>query len=156
MPRLTNSTCKECDTLLYENNTSGLCKKHYRRKWYVEHKEQEVNRSRLQSIKLRTENRAEFNRRERGYQQIWRQKVLDYYGNKCSCCGETEKYFLAVDHINGCSNKERNKAKGTHFYRLVLRNPHLYRLLCHNCNHGRFLNGGICPHKNKTEEGNNG
>ena len=26
-------------------------------------------------------------------------------------------------------------------------------ILCFNCNHGRYLNGGVCPHVNSTTVG---
>lgn len=95
--------------------------------------------------------------------QRWRdirQQVLDYYGNECSCCGETTPEFLSIDHINGGGNGHRKsleangmkKHHGTGFYKWLIDNeyPEGYQLLCHNCN---FAKGhyGVCPHKREEQ-----
>jgi hypothetical protein len=76
--------------------------------------------------------------------------VFQSYGNRCSCCGESEQSFLVIDHVNGGGAVHR-KAKriGVAFYRLVIKEgfPDTYRILCCNCNWGRFVNGGTCPHQ---------
>jgi len=76
-----------------------------------------------------------------------RKQVLLHYGNKCSCCGETEPYFLAIDHINNDGAKRR--IFGNKFYTWIVKNnyPQDLQLLCHNCNYGKYRNGGICPHE---------
>lgn len=91
--------------------------------------------------------------------QRWRdirQQVLDHYGNKCTCCGETIPEFLSIDHINGGGNGHRKsleangmkKHHGTGFYKWLIDNeyPEGFQLLCHNCN---FAKGhyGKCPHE---------
>lgn len=80
--------------------------------------------------------------------------VLDYYGGKCECCGESEPKFLTVDHIEPiASYKKRVELGHTRMYSwLVLNNfPPGYRLLCSNCNHGRARNGGVCPHQEGSQ-----
>jgi hypothetical protein len=78
-----------------------------------------------------------------------------YGGIICSCCGETEFCFLALDHINNNGNKHRkliNNGRGglTFYAKLkVLGFPSGFQVLCHNCNVGKYVNGGICPHKGK-------
>jgi hypothetical protein len=80
-----------------------------------------------------------------------------YGGLKCACCGEEEWCFLTLDHIEGGGNTERfaffkNKyIAGHHMAReLRLRGfPPGYQVLCMNCNFGRRMNGGICPHAKK-------
>ena len=86
-------------------------------------------------------------------------KVIKHYGNECACCGEKELYFLSIDHVNEDGAKHRaeimgSAAKGrrigsTIFYRWLERNnfPDGFQVLCHNCNMGKHMNGGICPHK---------
>lgn len=71
-----------------------------------------------------------------------------YGGYVCACCGETEPLFLSIDHINGGGNQER-KALGRDQYVELARGPVRadLRVLCHNCNRGRWLNGGTCPHE---------
>lgn len=77
--------------------------------------------------------------------------VLQHYSAQvpfCSCCGTSVAAFLALDHINGGGHQHRKETGGGGFWRWLRDNgyPPDFRVLCHNCNHGRELNGGICPH----------
>jgi hypothetical protein len=82
----------------------------------------------------------------------WKQKVIEGYGGKCACCGETHFEFLAADHVKGGGTRERRKfgwrVKAVALYRKIVREgfPPTYRILCHNCNQaiGAF---GYCPHQ---------
>lgn len=81
-----------------------------------------------------------------------------YGGWKCACCGESEKMFLSIDHVNN-NGKDQLKAgdysrSSTHFYRWLKKNgfPEGYQVLCLNCNLGKHLNGGICPHKARCND----
>jgi hypothetical protein len=88
------------------------------------------------------------------YTERLRGLVYEHYGNRCVCCGETERCFLSIDHINGhpLTWQERRKHTGGGYgpYAKIIRAgfPEDIRILCHNCNHGRELNGGVCPHGN--------
>ncbi len=76
--------------------------------------------------------------------------IFDHYGHKCACCGENNTLLLNVDHINNDGNKHRLKVKnslGVYKEIVDLKFPSSYQLLCWNCNMGKYLNGGICPHK---------
>jgi hypothetical protein len=90
-------------------------------------------------------------------QRKLRQKVIDAYGGCCSCCGETEIYFLAIDHIFGNAKEDplrRNNDGGYNFYLQLRKHGYpqgKYRVLCHNCNMGRQCNDGVCPHKSTIE-----
>lgn len=83
-----------------------------------------------------------------------KKRVMNHYGEKCSCCGETEPCFLAIDHIGGDGNSNRKKIGkwGSGFFKWLIKNnfPEGFQILCHNCNMGKHLNGGICPHKGRT------
>ena len=79
-----------------------------------------------------------------------RQAALDHYGHKCVCCGESIERFLTIDHINGAGKEIRKQQGwGQGFYQWLKNNnyPEGYQTLCFNCNCGRALNSGICPHK---------
>ncbi|MGW1617278.1 hypothetical protein ACWCQZ_49875 [Streptomyces sp. NPDC002285] len=67
----------------------------------------------------------------------------------CVCCGVIGSAFLAIDHINGGGRQHRLETGGGGFYTWLRRNgyPEGFRILCHNCNFGRQINGGTCPHK---------
>jgi len=82
-----------------------------------------------------------------------------YGGYRCSCCGETQPLFLTIDHVDeGGADHRRQMSKEGQDYRsatgyktycwLVKHEfPPGFQVLCANCNHGRFRNGGICPHR---------
>ena len=82
-----------------------------------------------------------------------KKEVIDHYGGKCVCCGETELLFLTIDHINnnGAEQRLKNGLKGgssDKSYRWIIKNdfPDDLQLLCWNCNCGRARNNGVCPH----------
>lgn len=84
-----------------------------------------------------------------------KEKCLIYYGKgiiSCSCCGETERKFLVLDHVKGKGNIHRivTKRRGWSMYEWAIKNnfPPIFQILCMNCNGGKELNNGICPHKN--------
>lgn len=75
-----------------------------------------------------------------------------YGGYECSCCGEHTEQFLTLDHKNNDGAMHRaliGRGSGHHLYRWIKRNnfPSIFQVLCFNCNCGRQLNGGVCPHK---------
>lgn len=80
--------------------------------------------------------------------------VLDYYGGKCACCGESNREFLAIDHINKDGAEERKIRKKRNIAVSIISQgfpKDKYRVLCHNCN----MSLGIydyCPHQLPNEE----
>lgn len=85
--------------------------------------------------------------------------VLRHYGNKCACCGEDNPIFLCIDHINNNGNEHRKeiwgnqdrggKQGGKAFIYWIIQHgfPDDLQILCFNCNMGKHLNGGVCPHQ---------
>lgn len=109
-------------------------------------------------ICLRKEKKRRLKIRASSYQrlkvnrQLLKLKVFIAYGGvKCACCGETDPIFLSIDHINNDGRKHRELIGNDKIYRYLFKNnfPKGFQVLCHNCNRGKYLNGGICPHKNK-------
>jgi hypothetical protein len=86
----------------------------------------------------------------RAYQARRRKKVIDAYGGKCACCGESQIEFLAVDHKNNDGNKDRKKFKGNIYVRAIRMGfPDMFQILCHNCNMAKAFYG-CCPHQKQT------
>jgi predicted restriction endonuclease len=86
------------------------------------------------------------------YQQ-YKKVVYDHYGSRCNCCGESNPKFLTVDHVNNDGYTQKTKKgfrrKGNYMYQQIIKDnfPDHLQILCWNCNCGKNLNGGICPHK---------
>ena len=80
-----------------------------------------------------------------------RKALFAMYGDKCACCGESEQRFLTLDHKHSDGKFARYRANGNHFkiwtQAIMEVDPSKYQILCYNCNCGRAVNGGICPHK---------
>lgn len=110
-------------------------------------------------------NHREIRDRENSATREKRAKIKDavfiaYGGYKCACCGETEPMFLSIDHIenNGAEHRreitgKRNSA-GYHTYKWLYDNnfPEGYQVFCMNCNHGKRMNGGVCPHQARCND----
>ena len=135
---------------LYQHD-KDLMKKNY----YENHEERKkINRERW------NKNKEKNNKQQResfpAKLKALKTEVLTYYGNgrlRCVCCGESDLVFLTLDHINGREENDRgwNKKKkaGRVLWSYVKREgfPEGYQTLCWNCNSGRQVNKGICPHK---------
>lgn len=104
-------------------------------------------------------------RKQHDLDQIRKDKVYEAYGGyQCACCGEEVRQFLTLDHINndGASHRrevfgESRTSAGSHrsLYCWIIRNnfPSMFQVLCMNCNWGKRINGGVCPHKVITTKG---
>ena len=104
------------------------------------------------------DTQAEANRK---YRQGLRIDALKAYGGlRCACCGETEYAFLTLDHIenNGAAERRkiagRRESAGTHTYKWLKARgyPPGYQVLCMNCNFGKRMNGGVCPHLGRCND----
>lgn len=88
--------------------------------------------------------------------ELRRDAVFNAYGGAvCSCCGETERKFLTVDHVNGNGNAHRAEIRQNIIDWLYRNNfPDGFQILCYNCNLGKQRNGGVCcPHKEIDRDG---
>jgi hypothetical protein len=80
-------------------------------------------------------------------------QVLAHYGAYCACCGERNRLFLTIDHVNNDGFLHRKTVYSADLPRWLIDNnfPKGFQILCYNCNCGKNRNGGVCPHK--TQEG---
>ena len=124
--------------------------KEYKRNYFKRWKENNIDRVNQYRLKSRDKDKERCKR----WRDINKINVINHYGGKCKCCGETRIEFLTIDHIFGNGNKHRKKVGGgSVFYRWLIKNnlPVGYRVLCYNCNCaiGYF---GYCPHGNISKE----
>jgi len=93
-------------------------------------------------------------------QQIKDAVFAAYGGYVCACCGETEPKFLSLDHIANNGAQWRKETLGsrlatgwrTYHHLLKQQFPAGYQVLCMNCNFGKRMNGGVCPHQTKRND----
>jgi hypothetical protein len=98
------------------------------------------------------EKREKGRANSRRYRMEWLDVIIEHYGAKCVCCGEANKGFLTLDHINNDGSELRKvHGSGLRLYRWIMQNgyPDFFQILCYNCNFGRQRNGGYCPHEVK-------
>ena len=95
-------------------------------------------------------------RRKRHSDRLKAEAYAAYGGATCACCGETEISFLTLDHIANDGARWRkeifrtNKGRGgLSTYAWCKRNgyPPIFQVLCWNCQWGKVLNAGTCPHQ---------
>ena len=132
----------------YVNNVLSI--KEYQKSWREDNQE---------SIKLRR-NKVQDAAYHKNFRRTIKLEIINYYGGKCTCCGETTIEFLTIDHINGGGNKHRKELSGSarrggiNFYKWLKKNkyPSEYQVLCWNCNcsKGAF---GYCPHQQTSQQG---
>jgi hypothetical protein len=144
-PQETSKGCSEC-------RRSGLAKQkkaEREAKRYRENTKDILARNeawRKANISRWESKQREYRNRKRMEQ---RNQVLVHYGGKCACCGESEPLFLTIDHIDGNGAQHRRMIGKTDMWKWLCQQnfPGGYRLLCFNCNAGRYRNGGRCPHE---------
>jgi len=113
-------------------------------------------------LRDRYANDAEYRKTSNARMYAWksanlkqlRVAVNEMYGDTCNCCGETEPLFLTIDHVNNDGGERRKQSSREHgtitLLRDILQHGSVqpdYQLLCMNCQLGKHLNGGICPHQ---------
>lgn len=108
-------------------------------------------RNRAKPGPVRERRLAEHRKLMSSYRLERRNIVLAHYGGKCACCGEANKGFLTVDHIEGVIPEMEacgKKLNGWVLYNyLIAQNfPPGYQCLCANCNMAIGW-WGVCPHK---------
>lgn len=126
----------------YKDNKRKLSKEH--REYYEKNKDW-IN---AKHASYREVHRLRINERQKLVTRENRKKVLEYYGNKCACCGESTFEFLAIDHIFGMGDEQRKKWRSGNFYTWIMKNnyPNDLQILCHNCNSAKGFYGK-CPHQ---------
>lgn len=82
-----------------------------------------------------------------------REDIFRHYGSVCKCCGEKDRRFLTLDHINDDGAEQRKRRGGVSWYFTIRKAgyPDDLQVLCWNCNCGKHIYK-VCPHKLKEKE----
>lgn len=128
--------------------------------WYNKQDDKTYNEIRIKSLSYYHQNKKIVHAKTRAYRARVKQIIYNHYGDKCSCpkCPDTKpgQLFLTIDHINNDGFK--NKITGnygisyrigsTNLYLKIIKDnfPDTYQVLCWNCNCGKRMNNGVCPH----------
>jgi hypothetical protein len=128
-------------------------RKAHLRRYYRRNKEKYRNYGAERWKRLGTslaEHRRETNM---AYRLKAKQDCFLAYGDICKCCGETEFKFLTIDHVFNDGYLERGRlvrrvcGAVTYVALRKLGYPQdRYQLLCMDCNFGKRMNKGVCPH----------
>ena len=169
-------TCTECGeakeliefpSYKTNHNKSGIgyqtrckpCYNEYHRRWRKEQgdkyrdKQSQRHRDRVAALapdELKKYRRKMCNHKNKRHRED-RLAALDAYGGPtCVCCGENTEMFLCIDHINNNGGAHRKEIgnSGSRLYQWLRINgyPEGFQVLCYNCNNGKRLNNGVCPH----------
>ena len=112
---------------------------------------------RVYGIEYRRRNKKLLATKWATYRRLLKKRVLDHYSNgraKCRCCGETILAFLTLDHVKGGGNRDRKKhGEGSTFFLSLVRRkfPVGFQVLCSNCQLGKQIRKGFCPHHPRTD-----
>lgn len=111
-----------------------------------------ANRERLLAAERARNLRQKVHRQARAvalYAEL-KEAAFAAYGSRCACCGEEQRAFLQFDHVADDGYEHRKTiSPGSTFYRWLRKNgyPPSIQILCANCNQGKRLNRGVCPHQ---------
>lgn len=129
--------CTKCDSVYEGSRDRGECPECRKasRKEYLRNYRQQPDYSEERKEKYR----------------LLRDAVIEGYGGRCACCGETTREFLAIDHVDGDGRVERKTRSIQQIMTAIVKQgfPSDYRVLCHNCNQSLGWYG-YCPHDNLT------
>lgn len=106
-------------------------KKESRRAYYLDHREEELSRSREYKLKHHEELLSQKRERDSNI----RKKALDLYGHKCSMCGSVDG--LEFHHLNLDGVEERKVYRNTKLYKYLADGNKRsdLQLLCSSCHH---------------------
>ena len=153
-------TCRRCG-VSYEHlakrswKICNSCNREYMREAGRRHRESPVYAQNV--AKLKADPRWVDKERARGrkyWNDLRHEAILRYGGYRCRCCGESEPKFLTLDHVNndGSAHRKEIRNRGSGIFKWLKDHdyPSGFQVLCMNCNHGKALNGGVCPHQDRA------
>ena len=139
------------------------CEARYQRDYMRKYRERNADFEAKRYVERRANVEWVETERKRGrdyWQRLRHEAIMAYGGYRCACCGETEPKFLTLDHIFNDGNVHRKeidkRGRGSAMFKWLKDHgyPAGFQILCMNCNHGKALNVGICPHQTKPAYAN--
>jgi hypothetical protein len=138
---MTKEEKKAYNVKYYQDNKEKCDKRS--KKWYKNNKQKKIEISarwyaaNLESIKNK---RIELKR-----------ICMEHYSvdGGCVCCGTRELSFLSLDHIGDDATEDKKKRDVWHLkYITIIKEgfPKGLQTMCFNCQWGKRINGGFCPH----------
>jgi hypothetical protein len=142
---------RERRRMRYQENKEEINRKIREHDSIPEFREQKKKYEREYRIKNLDKLTVEGKKRSKKCRDKFRELVFNHYGKQCICCGESNIKFLTIDHMNGNGRKHRAIIKN-HIHTWLVKNnyPKGFQVLCYNCNCGKRMNNGICPHKDNN------
>lgn len=138
--------CSECIPIMHKVYTGQWGRRHPERRRQISEKSWNKNPERLR--RLRKYNFYM-------YRERLTNAAMEHYSGaqpRCACCGETERDFLVMDHVEGHGNEHRRKTFGRiqggwQFYKWLVKEgfPQGFQVLCYNCNASKGKHGK-CVH----------
>jgi hypothetical protein len=153
--------CKSAKGKSYRTRECKDCAKVRLSKWYQDNREYSTLRMKVWRHGLTEDRKAVYRakaaEKQRARNASQRELCYQAYGGPiCACCGELERKFLSLDHVNndGYAHRKELKKSGAEIYHWMVREhrrtgewPSGFQVLCMNCQHGKMRNNGICPHQ---------
>ena len=141
--------CKDCvrDRHRREADQSRQAIREYNRDYYRKNK-QKLDKRSSDWIKANPERRRKTALYY--YYRLQSEAIMAYGGYRCCWCGIDEPLVLALDHVKN-DGREHRKQIGTigghKLYKWLRDNryPPGFQVLCMNCNHAKYRNGGKLP-----------
>ena len=141
--------CRSCRAVRTKawNEESKEAIRAYKREWHQQNREKVLERVR-EWVKAnpgkRRKNALAY------YYRLQHAAIEAYGGYQCHWCGITEPLVLCIDHVNNDGRDHRREigsVGGHKFYKWLADNdwPPGFQVLCMNCNHAKYRNGGVLP-----------
>jgi hypothetical protein len=129
------------------NEESKEAIRNYKREWHVKNREKVISKVN-DWVKANPEKRRK--NALAYYYRLQDAAIRAYGGYKCNWCGIEEPLVLCLDHVenNGRAHRKELGTLGGHvFYKWLKDNgyPAGFQVLCMNCNHAKYRNGGVIP-----------
>ncbi len=126
---------------MYKNEEDKIA---YAKKYYQEHREESLKKTREWKRNNRERNRFLSRRSYRRARNLF----IEMYGGKCICCGESIVEFLSLHHVKGQIGKKKQSARAAYSEASKKYSPEKFEILCHNCNQAIGYSG-YCPHERR-------